>query len=69
LSDLNRFEEAIASYDRALAIEPRSGRILKNRGFVRRQARRRNLAFALFDRVLLLMRQIMRKCLKLIARS
>src|SRR5262249_36310679 len=47
-----RFDEALASYDRALALQPDDADALNNRGNVLRQLQRFDEALASYDRAL-----------------
>src|SRR5262249_30116887 len=52
LAKLFRYEEALASFERAAAVDPRDVDALNNRGFALTQLRRFGDAFASFDRAL-----------------
>lgn len=52
LQDLRRPEEALASYDRALALKPDSAEALNNRGNVLRELKRPEEALSSYDRAL-----------------
>lgn len=52
LQDLNRFEEALTSYNRALALKPDHAEALNNRGNVLQTLKRYDEALACYDRAL-----------------
>jgi Tfp pilus assembly protein PilF len=54
LAAINRFDDALASYDRALAIQPDNAQTLTKRGTALRHLNRFNDALASFDRALLI---------------
>src|SRR5262249_17388754 len=54
LRALNRFDEALASYDRALALRPDHSEVLNNRGILLYDLRRLNDALAMYARALAL---------------
>ena len=52
LHELKRFEEALASYDRALTVRPHFAEALYNRGVTLQELKRFEEALASYDRVL-----------------
>ena len=54
LQELKRFEEALASYDRALALKPDYAEALNNRGIALQELKRLEEALASYDRALAL---------------
>jgi tetratricopeptide (TPR) repeat protein len=54
LRDIGRFSEAVASFDRAIALEPRYVEAYAGRGIALRQLQRNDEALASFDRALVL---------------
>ena len=52
--DLNRFEEALASYDRALAVRPDYAKAFVDRGDTLRELKRFEEALASYDRAIAL---------------
>jgi protein O-GlcNAc transferase len=52
LFELKRFEEALASYDRAIVLRPNLAEAINNRGNALRALKRLGEALATFDRVI-----------------
>jgi tetratricopeptide (TPR) repeat protein len=52
LADLSRFEEALASYDKALTVAPDAAPILNNRGLVLEELKRFEEALASYEKAL-----------------